>query len=126
MICQDDDQCAYRPQGVQCSNRTHGRPVKSVMKIFEGHGKATLLFENCNDHGFIKISLNNKTITSHKTYGFAEFVYSKCDVLEIKEEEGANIKISSMILRRRKYFLSLKAKIMIEMFRFLLILSCLI
>ena len=88
------------------------------MKTFKDHGKATLKFENCNDHGSIQISLNNKIVqvTDALTKdGFiAEFVYKKFDVLEVKEEEGAIIKISSLILKRRKYFLSIKATLIIE------------
>ena len=34
----------------------------------------------------------------------AEFVYNSGDILVVKEEKGATIKISSLILARRKYF----------------------
>ena len=88
------------------------------MKIFKDHGKATLKFENCNDHGSIQIYLNNKTVQVKdaltKNGYIAEFVYKKFDVLEVKEEEGAIIKISSMILKRREYFLFIKAILIIE------------
>ena len=138
MICQDDEQCAYRPQGDKCINRTYGLPVGTLEKKFEGHGKATLKFKNCNDIGFIQIFLNKKPIQvedeldydayfdkNHKpkqwdpVHGLglqdkqkkdlkwiqkAEFVYKSGDILEVKEEKGATIKISSLILARRKYF----------------------
>ena len=117
MICQDDEQCAYRPQGDKCINRTYGRPVGTLEKKFEGHGKATLKFKNCNDIGFVQIFLNKKPIQVEDELDYdayfdknqkAEFVYKSGDILVLKEEKGATIKISSLILARRKYFYLVK------------------
>ena len=114
MICQDDEQCAYRPQGDKCINRTYGLPVGTLEKKFEGHGKAILKFKNCNNIGSIKIFLNKKPIQVEDELDYdakdlkwiqkAEFVYKSGDILVVKEEKGATIKISSLILARRKYF----------------------
>ena len=90
------------------------------MKTFKGYGKATLMFENCNDHGSIQISLNNKTVQATDALtrdGYiAEFVYNRYDTLVVKAEKGAIIKISSLNLTSRKYFLSIKAILIIEIF----------
>ena len=60
------------------------------MKTFKDNGKATLMFENCNDRGFIKIYLNNKIVPKVTTYYdqekkraklIAEFLYNECDIL---------------------------------------------
>ena len=110
------------------------------MKTFEGHGKATLMFENCNDIGSVQIFLNAMPIQvegeldynafsdknhvpfpgmwddihgiifdeekkDRKLIQRAEFVYNSGDFLKVQEEKGATIKISSLILARRKYFL---------------------
>ena len=137
MICQDDEKCAYRPQGLKCINRTYSLPVGTLEKTFEGHGKATLKFKNCNNKGSIQIFLNEKSIQvedelddnayvdknhvpmpgiwdpvhgytfpeekkDQKLIQSAEFVYNSGDILVVKEEKGATIKISSLILARRK------------------------
>ena len=64
--------------------------------------------ENCNDHGLIQISLNNKTVqvtdASTKDGKITEVVYKRNDNLVVKAEKGAIIKISSLTLKRRKYF----------------------
>ena len=113
----DDKQCAYRSQGDKCVNITYGAPVRSLEKTFEDHGKATLVFENCNNRGSVniflnKISLQIQLASSNNSYdkrkpvgkeiSIAEFVYSPDDVLEVEEVNGATIKISSLTLARRK------------------------
>jgi len=130
-ICLDDDQCAYRPKGYKCINRENGLPVGSLQKKFEDHGRATLIFKNCNDHGYVKVLLNNKPIRALPRrnkgekidYGFysdyyddngmwgsvgkiimeAEFEVKPGDVLTL-EEVGATIKVFSLtIVRDNEY-----------------------
>ena len=64
-ICLDENQCAYRPQGIKCFNRRNGPPVGSLEKTFDNHGRATLKFENCNDKGFVEVFLNDQPITAY-------------------------------------------------------------
>ena len=103
-ICFDDDKCAYRPQGVKCSNRTYGLPVGSLEKTFQDHGIAKLIFKNCNDHGFVKVILNDKPIAASvgKNEMAANFVVRRRDNLTLKEEEGAVIKVFSLTVGRGK------------------------
>ena len=121
----DEKQCAYRPLGDKCENRTYGLPVGSLEKTFEHHGKATLVFENCNDflgtfNDFFQVFKNTDPV-QHETLRFynkekldekvrysAEIFYKPGDVLKIKEVNGAIIKISYLTLARRKYFLSIR------------------
>ena len=117
----DDNQCAYRPKGVKCENRTNGYPVRSLKKRFEDHGKAILVFENCNDKGSVQILLNSSPVrkiisfwASGKMISIAQFVYKPNDVLEVNEVDEAIIKISSLTSARRKYFLSIRAINLIE------------
>ena len=118
----DEEQCAYRPQGHKCENRTNGLPVGSLEKTFQDYGKATLVFENCNDPmGTIQIFKNTYLVRDVSPYRFndkvrysVEIFYKPGDVLEIKENNGAIIKISSLTLARRKYFLSIRTINLIE------------
>ena len=106
-ICFDDDKCAYRPQGVKCSNRTYGLPVGSLEKTFEHHGRAKLTFKNCNDHGSVQVFLNNEPIgiSLGKNKMDANFVVKPRDVLMLIEENGAIIKVLSLTVGRGKNFL---------------------
>ena len=131
-ICLDDDQCAYRPKGYNCTNRENGLPVGSLQKKFEDHGRATLIFKNCNDHGYVKVLLNDIPIKALPRpnkgekidYGFysdyyddngmwgsvgkiimeAEFEVKPGDILTL-EEVGATIKVFSLTIVRGKNFL---------------------
>ena len=130
-ICLDDDHCAYRPQGYECINREYGLPVGSLQKKFEDHGRATLIFKNCDDHGYVKVLLNNIPIKAiprpnegekidYDFYGDyyddngmwgsvgkikmeAEFEVKPGDVLTL-EEVGATIKVFSLTVVRGKNF----------------------
>lgn len=87
-------------------------------------------FENCNDNGFVQVFLNNKPITSYYDYYElepdndyiyredkdmaksagkstmeAEFDFKPGDVLTLKEENGATIKVVSLTVGRCKCFL---------------------
>ena len=130
----DDKQCAYRSQADKCVNKKYRAPVGSLEKTFKDHGKATLVFENCNNRGSVQIFLNNNSVqiqsasannfhdkgkTVGKEISIAEFKYSPDDVLEVKEVDGATIKISSLNSTSRKYFLSIRAIILSEMIFFI-------
>ena len=134
-ICLDENRCAYRPQGIKCFNRANGLPVGSLEKTFDSHGRATLQFENCNDNGFVEVFLNDQPIThtiriwndtdyelekdndyiyreekdmaksSGKSTMESEFVVKPGDVLKLKEEGGATIKVVSLTIGRGKSFL---------------------
>jgi len=111
-ICLDDEQCVYRPQGINayyCFGREKGLPVGSIEKTFEHHGRAKLTFKNCNDHGNVQVFLNNEPIgiSLGKNKMDANFVVKPRDVLELIEENGAIIKVLSLTVERDK---STKAK----------------
>ena len=111
--------------------RKYGVPVGSLQKTFENHGRANLIFENCNDHGFVKVFLNDIPIKAIARPDEAEFLESDDhygndtresvgkkkmeanfdvkpgDVLTLKEEGRAGIKVFSLTITRGKKFLFL-------------------
>ena len=98
----------------------NGLPVGSLVKTFNDHGRAKLTFKNCNDHGFVKVFINDKPIQMTRTDDTAfnnfeksvgknkmdsNFLVRPGDVLTLKEEEGAAIKVFSLTVGRGKKFL---------------------
>ena len=99
----------------------NGQPVGSLEKTFKVHGRAKLTFKNCNDHGFVRVFRNDKPIDAMTRTGDpayndfgksvgknkmdADFPVRPGDVLKLKEEEGAAIKVFSLNVRRGKKFL---------------------
>ena len=128
IVCSDENQCAYRQTGYTCVKRLrkYGVPVGSLQKTFENHGRVNLIFKNCNDHGFVKVLLNDIPIKAierpdeaeffesdehygndtresvGKTKTEANFVVKPGDVLTLKEEDGAAIKVVSLTIGRGK------------------------
>jgi len=124
IVCPDENQCAYRPLGNTCVKRLqkYRDPVGSLKKTFENHGRANLIFKSCNDHGFVKVFLNGipiKAIARHDEAEFLEsydhygndtresvgknkmeanFDYKPGDVLTLKEEGRAGIKVFSLTI----------------------------
>ena len=133
IVCPDENQCAYRPLGNTCVKRLqkYRDPVGSLKKTFENHGRANLIFKSCNDHGFVKVFLNGipiKAIARHDEAEFLEsydhygndtresvgkkkmeanFDYKPGDVLTLKEEGRAGIKVFSLTITQGKKFLCL-------------------
>ena len=129
IVCPDENQCAYRPTGYICGNPKYGSSVGSLVQTFESHGRANLIFKNCKAHGFVQVFLNDlpiKAIASLDEVEYLEsddyyeddmgrsigpmkmeanFVVKPRDVLTLKEEDGAGIKIFSLTIRRGKKFL---------------------
>ena len=89
-----------------CGNDTwygyaDGDTVGSVQPTFEGNGKATLDFGNCQSQGYVKVFLNGVEISRANAMTPTVqviFEYSKGDTLLIKELKSSIIKINSLNL----------------------------